>query len=208
MSIATGATDADVTLVTGNGDDVINASFVGTAPGDTGSSATIESGEGDDFVFGSDGDDSIDLGVGNDKVESPGGEDFITLGDGIDEYRLFDPADSVINGRDEILDFDPNTVGQGLGGTAPLLTDDRDGDTIDLSDYDNADNPNGLSVGVFNTASDSTTFLANNDGNDQLNIALDSSSGFLYIDTNDNGTASSVLELTGVTTIDEAGFLF
>jgi len=208
VTISTGATDADVTILTGNGDDFINAGFVGTDPDDTGSAATIEAGAGNDLVFGSQGDDSIDMGEGADFVQSSGGADTITLGAGNDTYFLADEGDSVINSRDVITDFSANTVGQGPDGAVDEFgaigpVDDRDGDVIDLSIAGAAS----LSVEVFANASDATTFLANNDADGEMNIALDSSTGFLYIDTADDGIANSVIELTGVTTIDEAAFI-
>jgi len=209
VSISWGATDDDVTILTGNGDDWINAWFVGTDPDDTGSAATIESGAGDDHVLGSEGDDTIDLGVGDDIVESSDGEDAITLGDGNDAYQLQNTQHTVINAYDTILDFNANTVGQGASGAADedgaAALADRDGDVIDLSGFFMG-SPD-LSVDVFGNASDATTFLANNDFDGELNIALDSSTGLLYIDIADNGIADSVLELAGVTTIDEAAFL-
>lgn len=205
VTIATGATDADVTILTGNGDDDIDANFVGT-----GFEATIDAGAGDDEVTGSEGDDMITAGEGADVVNSSAGADTITLGAGNDIYVLADTQDSVINTRDVIIDFSPNTVGQGAGGAATEAgaeadVEDRDGDVIDLSGL-SAVSTNGVAVEVFANASDATTFLANNDDDDALNIALDSSTGFLYIDTSDDGIANSVIELTGVTTIDEAAF--
>ena len=98
-------------------------------------------------------------------------------------------------------------MGQGAGGAVTdqgaVALADRDGDVIDLSTFGAA----ALSVEVFANASDATTFLANNDADGELNVALDSSTGFLYIDTADDGIANSVIELTGVTIIDEAAFV-
>lgn len=209
VSIANGAADADVTILTGNGDDFINATFVGTGTVDD-VAATIDAGAGDDAVLGSDGGDTIDLGEGDDVVVSSGASDTITLGAGNDTYVLDATADSTISVRDMITDFSANTVGQGAGGavdgTGAAAMADRDGDVIDLDMFGLVGGT--LSVDVFANAADASTFLGNNDANGEINIALDSSTGYLYIDTDDDGIANSVVELQGVTTIDEAAFTF
>jgi len=208
ISISYGATDSDVTILTGKGDDSINTWFVGTEDEEgEDSSATISTGAGEDWVLGSMNDDSIDLGSGDDFVPASDGEDIITMGDGNDTYSLSDTQLTTIDAFDTITDFTPNTVGQGTGGEAnedgaAVGLDDRDGDVIDLSVFGSQS----LAVEVFANASDATTFLANNDGDGELNIALDDSTGLLYMDIDDNGFANSVIELQGVTDIDEAAF--
>lgn len=194
VTIDIGATDADVTILTGNGDDSIDVSFAGTGTTDE-VDGTVNAGAGDDTVTGSMGDDAIDLGAGDDTVSSSGGEDTITLGAGNDIYALVDSNHSVINSRDVITDFSANTA-------------TTDGDVIDLQGVTGL---NDVNVAVFTNAADATTFLANSAGAGQagqaVNAALDSSTSFLYLDVNDSGIADSVIELAGVTTIDEAAFV-
>ncbi len=45
------------------------------------------------------------------------------------------------------------------------------------------------------------------EGANTVNAALDSSTGFLYLDLDDNGVIDSVIELTGVSTINAAAFV-
>lgn len=193
VTFTAAVTDEDVTIITGNGNDMINASSVGTT-GTTAAAATITTGAGADMVIGGADADVINTGSENDTVISSTGADNITLGEGNDTYVLANTGDSTIAVRDMITDFSANTA----TGTDPV-----NGDLIDLQAF----GAGALDVAVFANAADASTFLGNNDADGEMNIALDSATGYLYIDTDDDGIANSVIELTGVTTIDEAAFL-
>lgn len=189
------AADADVTILTGNGDDFIDASVVGLGTTDD-VAATIDSGAGDDFITGSEGDDMITAGEGDDLVQSSDGEDMISLGAGNDVFQVASTSHSTIDAFDVISDFAANTSDTGT----------LNGDLIDFSFVTGLPPLGVIAVEVFGNASDATTFLANNDFDGNFNLALDSSTGLLYADTSDNGIADMVIELTGVTTIDENAF--
>ncbi|GAB1422938.1 S-layer protein RsaA [Thauera terpenica] len=202
-------TDKAVTITTGNGNDLINASLVGTATGST-VGATITTGAGVDTVTGSKNADVINTGSERDTVNSSGGGDTITLGAGNDKYVLVNAAHSVLAKSDTITDFSANTYGFGTSGAAnnqgANLGDATKvtGDVIDLS----ISALTTIDVQVVTSAADALTFLNNNSTNtSNIGVALDSTSGKLYIDLNDDGTADSVITLTGVTTITEAAFL-
>ena len=160
--------------------------------------------------------DTIIGGEAADTITSSAGADTITLGGGNDTYVLAHATDSVVNARDVITDFNANTVGQGANGAATVAgaaaANLRNGDVIDLSAFiGGLDQPaDGVNVAVFANASDATTFLANSAlgaAGSAVNVALDSSTGALYLDINDNGIADSVITLTGVETIDAAAFV-
>lgn len=203
-------TDKSVTITTGNGDDVIDAGTVGST-GTSDAVATITTGAGADTVTGGRDEDVINTGSEADKVNSSDSADNITLGAGNDIYDLNSVTHSVVSARDVITDFSANTVGQGAGGAvtsagATNTVADRNGDLIDL---DSLAGLTAINVGVQANAADAQTFIQNGgaDATGAVNAALDSSTGLLYIDINDNGNIDSVIELTGVTTIDAAAFL-
>ncbi|HRQ86964.1 MAG TPA: calcium-binding protein, partial [Candidatus Saccharibacteria bacterium] len=160
--------------------------------------------------------DTIIGGEAADTITSSAGADTITLGGGNDTYVLAHATDSVVNARDVITDFNANTVGQGANGAATVAgaaaANLRNGDVIDLSAFigGGGQPADGVNVAVFANASDATTFLANSAlgaAGSAVNVALDSSTGALYLDINDNGIADSVITLTGVETIDAAAFV-
>ncbi len=210
VTFSTVVTDKSVTITTGNGDDVIDASTVGTT-GSTDAVATITTGAGADVVTGGADEDVINTGTEADEVNSSASADNITLGAGNDVYDLNNTAHSVLAARDVITDFSANTVGQGTSGAvtsagATNTVADRNGDIIDL---DSLTGLGAIRVGVQSNAADAQTFIQNGttDGTAAVNAALDSSTGLLYIDIDDNGSVDSVIELTGVTTIDAGAFL-
>jgi hypothetical protein len=213
VTFTTSVTDEAVSISTGNGNDVIDASSVGTT-GTADAAADISTGAGDDLITGGADEDVINAGSGDDKVNSSASADSITLGAGNDTYVLGTATDSVLSARDVIADFDANTYGAGTAGAvtsagangvgASLLT----GDLIDLSAVMDG-GVSGIDVLVTGNAADAQTFLQNTGtaGTD-TGIALDTSTGYLYIDLDSNGTADAVIELTGVSAIDEAAFVF
>lgn len=145
-----------------------------------------------------------------------GGEkgDTLTGGDGFDTFKLSAVGDSTLLSADTITDFKANTYGQGTDGKVTdaggvALGATTTGDYIDLSAVKGGNTK--IKVGVVSNAADAQTVLQNidagNAADDTVAVALDSSTGKLYLDVNNDGTADSVIELTGVTTIDEAAFL-
>lgn len=208
--------DEAVTVTTGNGADVIDVSSINDATfiGTGATASTISTGEGDDTITGSDGKDVIDGGAGNDTINSSAEVDTITLGAGNDKYVLGAATDSTVSKSDVIIGFQANTIGQGTDGaatTAGAVAADasKNGDVINIIAVNGALTL--VNVSVFDNASDATTFLANAAGagasGAASNIALDSSTGKLYMDLDDSGIADSVLTLQGVTTIDAAAFV-
>jgi Ca2+-binding RTX toxin-like protein len=210
VTFTSAVTNQNVTVSTGNGADVINVSSVTDATKTT----TVSTGAGNDTVTGSAGKDAINLGAGNDTVNSSGSVDSITLGDGNDIYVLGNVAHSVVAARDVITDFKANTVGQGAAGAvttagATATAAARNGDVINIDAVNAAFTV--IRVGVLGNAADAQTFIQNGagaaEGANTVNAALDSTTGYLYLDTDDNGVVDSVIELTGVTTINAAAFV-
>jgi len=195
-------TDKALTVSTGNGADVIDLSS-------NTKGATVSTGAGTDTIWGTSGTDTIDAGAGRDTVYSSAGGDTITLGAGNDVFVLQTAAHSTLAKSTTITDFSANTkaggtsaaaIAAGATGTVADLT----GDTISLSLLSGT----GIAVLVVNSAADAQTFLQNTATNTAYDgIALDATTGKLYIDLDHNGTADSVITLTGVTTITEAAFV-
>jgi hypothetical protein len=200
---STNTTEA-VTIKGGNGNDALTAA--------TGSTKvfTIDGGAGNDVIIGAGGADVLTGGDGNDNITGGAGADVLTGGAGSDAFILAATTDSTLASRDRITDFVANTVGNGAAGAANNTgavnaAANYNGDVIDLTALGGAGT---LIFSVQANAANATTFVANGalDGVGNINIALDSSTGFLYIDIDDNGVADSVIELTGVTTLTTAAF--
>lgn len=214
VTFTTVVTDKDVTIKTGNGADVINASSVGTAADST-NVATISTGAGDDLIWGGADNDVIDAGADRDVVSSSAGADAITLGSGNDVYALTNNTHSVLAKFDTISDFVANTYGQGTAGAATVAGATADvtkltGDTITVSTLLDGF-VNGIKVFVATNAADAQTFIQNTANAtgaaaNYTGFALDSTSNQLYMDFNQDGVIDSVVKLTGVTTITEAAF--
>lgn len=172
--------------------------------------ATITAGSGDDTLTGSDFADTIVGGEGDDTITGGAGADTLTGGEGNDVFVLALSTDSTLAKKDTITDFTANTVGNDTDGavddSGAAAAADRDGDVIDLS----SSTKTTIEFLVVSNSSDAQTFIQNaNDDTDasSVNAALDSSTGNLYIDMDDDGTVDSVILLSGVTTLDEAAFL-
>ena len=176
---------------------------------------TITGSSAADEVTGSGNSDTISVGAGNDVVNSSAGADSITFGEGIDTYVLANVSHSTLAKTDTIVGFNPNTIGQGTSGAANEdgadnsdLSDETlvNGDLIDLT----AGTPTKIEFLTVNNSSDAQTFLQNAAADTDIaaqNVAFDSSTSRLYIDADNDGTADSVIELQGVTEIDEAAFV-
>ena len=178
----------------------------------TAAAITITGSQGDDVITGSGNADTISGGAGNDTITGGAKADTLSGGEGNDKFVLAAATDSTLVNLDVITDFSANTFGVGADGAVTskgatgVAADDLTGDLIDLTVSALTD----LEVSVQSNASDAQTFIQNaaNDATlSAVNVALDSSSSKLYIDIDNNGTVDSVMELTGVTTIDEAAFL-
>lgn len=193
-SATTGGVDIDVDLV------------------DT-KAVTITGGSGDDTIKGSDFADTINGGAGNDTITGGAKADALNGGEGNDVFVMAATTDSTLINLDVITGFVANTFGQGTDGAATDAgadiadIDDWTGDVIDLSAI--AGSLAKIDVSVQSNAADAQTFLQNlgQATADTIGVALDSSSGRLYIDVTSDGTVDSVIQLTGVTTIDEAAFI-
>lgn len=204
-----------VTVTTGNGADNISvasindATFLATGA----TAATITTGDGADTITGSAGKDIINAGAGNDVVTGGLRADTITLGAGNDRYVLTSAAESTLANLDVITDFSPNTYGNGTSGAAGTgaaiaSVASFTGDVIDLRAFI-AGAINKVSVAVVASESAATISVQNvgDATTDTIAIALDSSTGRLYMDMNSDGVSDSVMQLTGVTTITNAAFL-
>ncbi|PZR34809.1 S-layer protein [Caulobacter segnis] len=205
VTFTSSSTNLALTVTTGNGNDVINLSSVNV----TNKAATISTGAGNDTVTGTASADVINLGAGNDTVYSTAGADTITLGTGNDIYVLRDSTHSVLATAQTLTDFSANTKADAtasLGATATLA--DRTGDVIDVSDVLSGA-VTGIKVQVAANAADAQTIIQNISTNDGslTGFVLDSSTGKLYMDFDDNGTVDSVITLTGATTLTTAAFV-
>lgn len=203
VTFTSSSTNLALTVTTGNGNDVIDLSSVT----ETNKAATITTGAGNDTVTGTASADVINTGAGADHVISTAGADTITLGAGNDIYTLTSATHSVLAASQTITDFSANTKAGSnatLGATATVA--DRTGDVIELSGFGAA--VTGIKVEVASNAADAQTIIQNiatNDGH-LTGIVLDSSTGKVYIDFNEDGNVDSVITLTGVTTLTTAAF--
>ena len=209
VTFTSAVTDKNVTVKTGNGADYINLSSVTDAT----KGATVTTGEGDDTITGTAGNDTIDAGAGRDIVMSTAGADSINLGDGNDVYKLVSATHSVLVKSDVITGFSPNTKGIGTSAAdvakgATTTVADLTGDTINVEGLF-TNGVVGIKVHVVSSAFDAQTSIQNTgaDATNFTGFALDSSTGKLYMDFDQNGTVDSVVTLTGVTTITEAAFV-
>lgn len=215
VTFTSAVTDKAVTVTTGNGADTINVSSVNDATfiatGVT--AATVTTGEGDDTITGSAGKDVINSGAGKDVITGGAKADTITTGAGNDRIVLAAATDSTLADMDVITDFTANTYGNGAAGAAGTgsaiaSVANFTGDVIDLRAFITGGITK-VSVAVVTNAADATVSLQNvgNATADTIAIALDSTTGKIYMDVNSDGTADSVMQLTGVTTLTNAAFL-
>lgn len=161
-----------------------------------------------DTIVGGSKADTITGGLGADTLTGGAGNDVFV-------FATADGSDSTLVKMDIITDFVANTYGQGVNGAATSAGASavaaevlkRTGDVLSI----NVDGTvTKVSVGVMTSAADAQTYIQNvgNDADAAITgMALDSSSGKLYIDLNSNGTVDSVIQLTGVTTITSAAIL-
>ncbi|TSE20339.1 Leukotoxin [Tepidimonas ignava] len=207
----TGGSGDDTLLGSGNADTISGGAGNDTITGGAGADV-LTGGAGNDTITGGAGADVLTGGAGNDTITGGAGADVLTGGAGNDKFVIATATDSTLAKTDKITDFVANTYGQGTNNAANAdgakAADSAKwtGDVIDLT----AATPTKLELLVVNNAADAQTFIQNAATDTTLtavNIALDSSTGKLYIDFDNSGTVDTVIELTGVTTITEAAFL-
>jgi len=205
VTFASQATDKAMSVKTAGGNDSIDLRSVTSV----GAGATVDTGAGDDTVWGTAGNDSIKLGDGRDTVYSSAGADVITLGGGNDVYVLQQASHSGATVFDKIVDFTANTVaGATIAAGATATVADLNGDTISIKVGASA--TSGIAVSVKGSEADALNFLQSTSANSAAHatgIALDSTTGKLYVDLDADGVADSVIVLTGVNSITEAAFV-
>ncbi|MBC52827.1 MAG: hypothetical protein CMQ34_03225 [Gammaproteobacteria bacterium] len=157
--------------------------------------------------------DTLIGGSKGDTLTGGAGADTLTGGAGNDIFAYTAANQSNLIALDTITDFSANTFGNGTNGAAgtgaTTTVASRTGDVLSF-DVAAAQVTAGALVSVQSNASDAQTFLQNTAANgtaNQVGVALDSSSNRLYVDWDSDGTADSVIVLTGVTTIDAAAIL-
>jgi S-layer protein len=188
----------NVALTGGTGHDTLNAgATIGTKV------ATINGNAGNDIITGGAGNDVINGGTGNDNITGGAKADALTGGTGNDVFNFELAADSAPSTYDTIADFSAKTASAA-------------GDTINFDAA--AFGAAAVSAQVSVAANGSLALAALGSMSKTINIvniALDASTGTLYIDGNDigntgtaDGTADMAIILTGVTTITTAAFTF
>lgn len=208
-TFSTATTNKDVTIKGGAGNDVLS----GASTTDATKVVTIEGNAGDDTITGGAGKDVLNGGDGADILTGGALADAITTGAGNDIVNLALTTDSVLAARDVVSDFTANTFGNGAGGAAGTGAGAQanwSGDVVRI-DVAAAQAAAGTVISVQANAADAQTFIQNVAANgtpNQVGAALDSSTGLLYLDTvGSDGVIDTVIELTGVTTIDAAAIL-
>jgi hypothetical protein len=178
---------------------------------------------GNDVLIGTAKADTINGGAGNDMITGGNGGDTLTGGAGNDQFVYTAVTESTLLNLDTIGDFSANTWGQGVDSTtlqpngsatsagADATSSKINGDLINLHAIDLANSDTAIKVSVQGNAADAQTFLQNMAADSSYatttGVALDSSSGRVYIDFNHDGTVDSVIQLTGVTTLTSAAFV-
>lgn len=154
--------------------------------------------------------DTISGGAKADTITGGLGGDTLTGGAGNDTFIYASASESTITAgeTDTITDFSANTVGDATTGAVQANADSTKwtGDVIDLSAVPTLI-ASQIKVGVYTNAADCLTFIANDSS--VLGFAyaaLDSSTGALYLDTNNDQVADMYMKLTGATTITAAAF--
>lgn len=206
-TFVTSSTNLSVSLKGGAGNDFLS----GASTTDATKVVTIDGGAGNDTIIGGAGKDVLSGGAGNDTIIGGAGADAISTGAGNDKIVFNAITDSTLVNRDVISDFQANTFGNGAAGAAGTGAGAEANWTGDVILFKVAA-PQlavGVKVSVQANAADAQTFIQNTAADavaNEVGVALDSSTGFLYIDANSDGNIDSVVQLTGVTTITAAAF--
>jgi hypothetical protein len=180
---------------------------------------TLLGSTGKDTLIGTAKADTINGGAGNDTITGGSGADTLTGGAGNDTFVYTAIPQSTLLNLDTITDFSANTWGQGLdsvtslpNGSATAAGADPTSAKIngDLINLNAIDTNHTLAFSVQANASDAQTYIQNAFADATAattNVALDSSSGNLYIDVNNDGNVDMVIHLTGVTTLTTAAIV-
>ena len=173
-----------------------------TLTGGAGDDTITSTGLGNHVLAGGAGKDTITGATGNDTITGGAGADTLTGGGGNDAFTLVAAGDSAPSAFDTITDF--------VAKTATTA-----GDTIAFDNAIFGSTDTAVTVFVANSGSlalaalSSATFGAN-----VINVALDSSTGTLYMDATSvatagtsDGIADLAIVLTGVTTITADAFV-
>jgi hypothetical protein len=208
VTFSSSTTNKNITLKGGAGNDFLN----GASTTDATKIVTIDGGAGADNIMGGAGKDVLSGGDGADVITGGASADALTGGAGNDVFTLLVASDSVLAARDVISDFSANTFGNGASGAAGTgstvaATANHTGDVIDVRGLA-AGGASAVNVTVQANAADAQTYIQNQAGGaNAIGAALDSGTGLLYMDFNNDGVIDSVVELSGVSTIDAAAFL-
>jgi len=209
-------TSKAVSVATGNGADEINVSSITNVALVTSAAtvATIDAGAGNDVITGSAGNDVISGGAGADFIKGGEGADTLSGGSGFDTFQYTSAVESTLIRSDQITDFVANTYGNGASGAAGTGAGNvllRTGDVLQFRVSADA-KADGVYTFVGTSAASALSFIqaAAIDPapakDNAFVAALDSSTGRLYIDLNSDGSADSVILLSGVVTITAAAF--
>ncbi|WP_187275164.1 DUF4214 domain-containing protein [Methylobacterium sp. WL120] len=188
VTFATSVTNKSVSLTGGAGDNVLSAASIT----DVTKVATITGAGGNDTITG---------GLGADTLSGGGGKNVFVYNN---------VQQSTIAHTDTITDFQANTFGNGTNGAAgtgaTIGSTSLNGDVLDFRGL-LAAGVTKVTTFVANNAADAQTFIQNTFQSgpaDTAGVALDKSTGNLYVDVNHDGNIDSVIHLTGVTTITNA----
>ncbi|MEI6441252.1 MAG: hypothetical protein WCO83_13705, partial [Alphaproteobacteria bacterium] len=189
--------------------------FDGTAVGPTAVAMTVTgSATAANSLTGGANADTIIGGGKGDLIQGGGGADTLTGGAGNDIFKYVAITDSQIAKRDVVTDFTANTVGLGTSGAATSAgaagATVRTGDVIDFTTFGNVQGHN-VDLNVSANAANAQTYIQNAFAGgllgNSIHVALDSSTGILYADVNNDGNIDIAITLTGVTTLTSAAFL-
>jgi len=199
VTVNNGATAAS-TVRAGSGNDAIT--LVGgnnnVVDGGLGND-TITGGAGNDSITGGAGNDSITGGAGNDSITGGAGADVMTGGAGNDVFVIGNTDSGItLATADTITGFvaadDALSMGTAAAATGAPATDNYSEGAAVVADF-------AAALTAANTAL-ATLATANTGALEGYNFQWDATNGYLFNDTDGNGTADQVIVLVG---IDGAG---
>jgi len=217
--------DDNLTFTGGNTYTRIDASSVTASTATVTKTVSITTGAGNDGITGTASVDIIDSGAGNDNITTAGGNDVITLGAGNDNVTAGADNDTITGGAgndwifggagkdtmtggadNDTFIYTTKTESSSANDSVDTITDFGTYDKIDLSDlFANASNFTGVvpvEHGFRSVVTDSADMAFANDN--KTRAYLNSTNGKLYIDTDGDGSQDMLIQLTGVTTLDNA----
>lgn len=205
-ALSTGATGASINVKTGSGNDVINVT-TGTTFGDTSEGGiTIETGLGNDTVdltnVADAGTVSVTTGAGADIIKGVAVDATITAGTGADSITISTGAQVVVIGNtdsgitvataDTITGFTSgfDTLKMGTAGDATANTGTYVEASAAVADF-------AAALTAANTAL--ATLAGTSAATELYAFQWDTTNGYLFNDTDGNGTADQVIVLVGIT---------